>query len=188
MTSHGNGPINAIHKAIHMLCLGWNPIKSFLSEYLQRASRWAPSGNKHKSQISCVSTFRAKTRQEHENLHAQPFNWAQRKHISTATWQKENPLPHAARFPPTTLIHCTHQRKAEIRSLTCTEKRQTGLHDAILCRGNTQDMISSPLRIQCFPGLLLKEDALKSVNPEIHHGLQTCNLFRENMNTKTEES
>ena len=91
MTSHGNGPINAIHKAIHMLCLGWNPIKSFLSEYLQRASRWAPSGNKHKSQISCVSTFRAKTRQEHENLHAQPFNWAQRKHISTATWQKRKP-------------------------------------------------------------------------------------------------
>lgn len=111
MASHGNGPINAIHKAIHTLCLGRNPIKSFLSEYLQRASCWGPSGNKHKSQISCVSTFRAKTRQEHENLHAQPFNWAQRKHISTATWQKENLLPHAARFPPTTLIHCTHQRK-----------------------------------------------------------------------------
>ena len=49
-------------------------------------------------------------------------------------------------------------------------------------------MISSPLRIQRFPGLLLKEDTLKSVNPEIHHGLHACNLFRENVNTKIEES
>lgn len=168
------------------MCLGWNPIKSFLSEYLQRASRWAPSGNKHKTQISCVSTFRAKTRQEQENLHARPFNWAQRKHISTATWQKENPLPHAARFPPTTLIHCTHQRKAEIHSFTCTEKWQTGLHDAS-CAEETLRTWFQALSEFSFPGLLLKEDALKSVNPEIHC-LHACNLFHENVDTKIEQS
>lgn len=79
MISYGSCPITVIHKAIQILCVGWNPIKSFLSEYPQRASWWAQSGNNHKCQISCVSTSKAETRQERENLQAQPFNWAQRK-------------------------------------------------------------------------------------------------------------
>lgn len=83
MTSYGSGPINAIHKAIQILCLGWNPIKSFLSEYPQRASCWAPSGNNHKCQISCVSTSKAETRQEHENRRVQPFNQAQKRKKET---------------------------------------------------------------------------------------------------------
>lgn len=112
MTSYGSCPINAIHKAIQLLCVGWNPIKSFLSESPRRASWWARSGNNHKCQISCVSISKAETRQEHENLHAQPFNWTQRK--KTFQWppgRKSNPFPWSARFSQIILTQCKRQKK-----------------------------------------------------------------------------
>lgn len=125
MTSYGSGPINAIHKAIQILCLGWNPIKSFLSEYPQRASCWAQSGNNHKCQISSVSTSKAETRQEHENRHVQPLNQAQkRKKDTEKTFQwlsgrKSNPFPCPARSSQTILRQWKCQSKGLIHhSLT----------------------------------------------------------------------
>lgn len=63
-------------------------LRHFCLNVPQRASCWAPSGNNHKWQISCVSSSEAETRQEQENLHAQPLNWAQRKNISIPSGRK----------------------------------------------------------------------------------------------------
>lgn len=137
MTFYGSCPINAIHKTIQMLCGGGNPIKAFLSQCPQRASRWAQSGNNHKWQISRVSTSEAETRQEQENLHAQPFNWAQRKNISIPSGRKSDPFPCPA-SSQIILIQCRHQRKASEQFIYTSWNDKLQLHNAILCSKETE--------------------------------------------------
>lgn len=174
MTFFGSSPINAIHKAIQTLCLGWNPIKSFLSEYPQRASRWAQSGNNHKCQISCVSTSKAETRQEHENRHAQPFNWA-RTHTHTHTrngkkknsmtiWQKVKPISLSSQVFSNNPHLGEESNKALIHSFTYIMK-----WSASVPQGNFECRVNRLReRVQVFSEFtILLNQTLKRVHPEI---------------------